>query len=104
MTPTNLLELSRNGDPSAIATLLNRGLQGKDITATADWQGGQLNIRFESEAVLSQPRLLAFVRRTMKTLRVEEVKALRVYAYAARNPVPVWMYQMELKGTSSESD
>lgn len=102
MTPTNLLELSRNGDPSAIATLLNRGLQGKNAIATADWQGGQLNIRFESEALLSQPRLLAFVRRTMKTLRVEEVEALRVYAYTAHNPVPVWMYQMELKVNGKE--
>ena len=98
MTPTNLLELCRNGDPSAIATLLNRGLQGKNATATADWQGGQLNIRFEVDVLPSQPRLLAFVRRTMKTLRVEEVEALRVYAYTPGNPVPVWMYQMDLKG------
>ena len=98
MTPTNLLELCRNGDPSAIATLLNRGLQGKNATATADWQGGQLNIRFEVDVLPTQPRLLAFVRRTMKTLRVEEVEALRVYAYTPGNPVPVWMYQMDLKG------
>ncbi len=102
MTPTNLLELCRNGDPSAIATLLNRGLQGKNAIATADWQGGQLNVRFESEALLSQPRLLAFVRRTMKTLRVEEVEALRVYAYTTHNPVPVWMYQMDLKVNGKE--
>jgi voltage-gated potassium channel Kch len=99
MTPTHLLELSRNGDPKAIATFLNQQLRGKNATASADWQGGQLNIRFESAELPSQPRLLAFVRRTMKTLRVEAVETLRVYAYEPQNPLPVWTYQLELKET-----
>jgi voltage-gated potassium channel Kch len=97
MTPTHLLELSRNGDPKAIATFLNQQLRGKNTTASADWQGGQLNIRFESADLPSQPRLLAFVRRTMKVLRVEAVETLRVYAYELHNPLPVWTYQLELK-------
>jgi voltage-gated potassium channel Kch len=102
MTPTHLLELSRNGDPKAIATYLNQQLRGKNATASADWQGGQLNIRFESAALPSQPRLLAFVRRTMKTLRVEAIETLRVYAYEPQNPLPVWTYQLELKESSKE--
>ncbi len=77
MTPTNLLELSRNGEPSAIATLLNRGLQGKNATASADWQGEQLNIRIESNELPNRTSLLEFVRRTMRTLRVEAVETLR---------------------------
>lgn len=103
MTPTNLLELSRNGDPGAIATLLNRELQGKNATASADWQGEQLNIRIESNELPDQTSLLKFVRRTMKTLRVEAVETLRVYAYESPNRVPVWMHQMDLK-ESSEAD
>ena len=102
MTPTNLLELCRNGDPGAIATLLNRGLQGKNATASADWQGEQLNIRLNSDVLPSQTGLLAFVRRTMKTLRVEAVETLRVYAYETHNPVPVWMHRMDLNESSEE--
>ncbi|NJR38072.1 MAG: potassium transporter TrkA [Leptolyngbyaceae cyanobacterium CSU_1_4] len=102
MTPTNLLELCRNGDPGAIATLLNRGLQGKNVIASADWQGEQLNIRLSSGALPSQSGLLAFVCRTMKTLQVEAVETLRVYAYEPSNPVPVWMRLMELKESSEE--
>ncbi len=102
MTPTNLLELCRNGDPGAIATLLNRGLQGKNVTASADWQGEQLNIRLNSDVLPSQTGLLAFVRRTMKTLRVEAVETLRVHAYETHNPVPVWMHQMDLNESSEE--
>ncbi|MBW4517083.1 MAG: NAD-binding protein [Timaviella obliquedivisa GSE-PSE-MK23-08B] len=97
MTPTNLLELCRNGDPSAIATLLNRGLQGKNATASADWQGDQLNVRLKADTLPSQTGLLALVHRTLKTLQVEAVETLRVYAYEANNPVPVWMYQMDLR-------
>ena len=103
MTPTNLLELCRNGDPGAIATLLNRGLQGKNATASADWQGERLNIRLNSDALLDQTGLLEFVRRTMNTLQVEAVETLRVYAYEAHNPVPVWMQQIELKEGSEEN-
>jgi voltage-gated potassium channel Kch len=103
MTPTHLLELSRNGDPKAIATFLNQQLRGKNATASADWQGGQLNIRFESAELPSQPRLLAFVRRTMKILRVEAVETLRVYAYEPQKPLPVWTYQLELKENPKDS-
>ena len=104
MTPTNLLELCRNGDPGAIATLLNRGLQGKNATASADWQGEQLNVRLESDVLPDQTSLLEFVQRTMKTLRVEAVETLRVYAYETHNPVPVWMHQMELEDSEDSGE
>jgi voltage-gated potassium channel Kch len=99
MTPTNLLELCKNGDPQAIAALFNRSLQGKATTTAVDWQGGQLNLRFESADLPSPETLMAFVQRTMKTLRVDAVDVLRVYAYQTDNPIPVWTQTLNLEAS-----
>jgi Trk K+ transport system NAD-binding subunit len=96
MTPTNLLALCKNGDPQAIAALFNRSLQGRAQT-TVDWQGGQLNLRFESADRLPPETLLAFVRRTLQTLRIDAVQVLRVYAYQIGTPIPIWTETLSLE-------
>jgi Trk K+ transport system NAD-binding subunit len=96
MAPTNLLTLCKNGDPQAIAALFNRSLQGRAQT-TVDWQGGQLNLRFESADRLQAETLLAFVRRTLQTLRIDAVQVLRVYAYQVGTPIPLWTETLNLE-------
>jgi hypothetical protein len=47
-TQPNLLELAKQGNAKAIATLINRQLQPKGITAKAAFKDGCLQIMLES--------------------------------------------------------
>ena len=51
-TQPNLLELAKQGNPKAIATLMNRQLQPKSITAKAALKEGCLQIMLESAQLI----------------------------------------------------
>ncbi|MCT7967037.1 hypothetical protein NG799_11885 [Laspinema sp. D1] len=51
MNQPNLLELAKQGDAKAIATLMNRKLQPKGITAKASMKNDCLQIMLESAQV-----------------------------------------------------
>lgn len=59
MTQQNILELAKQGDAKAIASLLNRQLQPKGITATAALKDGCLQVMLEAVEVPSQQVLAA---------------------------------------------
>lgn len=65
MTQANILELAKQGDVKAIATLLNRQLQTKGITAKVAMNDSCLQIMLESAQVPNQQTLFAWVRKSI---------------------------------------
>jgi hypothetical protein len=63
MISSELMKLSKEGNPQAIATLINRQLQPKGITAKAAIKNGCLQIMLESAQVLNQQALVPFIRK-----------------------------------------
>ncbi|MBW4659009.1 MAG: NAD-binding protein [Drouetiella hepatica Uher 2000/2452] len=90
MTPTNLAELAKNGDPQAIAALLDRLLAHPETGVKADWQGKQLNLRFFSATEVDPLQTIAFLEENLQVLQIESVETVRVFGYREGEPTPVW--------------
>jgi voltage-gated potassium channel Kch len=98
MTQTNLLELARNGDSQAIATLLDRFLADPETTVKADWHGGNLNLRFFSSSCFEPDQAIAFVQESLETLQVEAITTIRLFGYRPDQPTPLWVQSLDLAG------
>jgi hypothetical protein len=100
--PSNLSELARKGDPKAIATLMNRKLEPKGITAKAAARHGCLQIQLESEQIPNQAALVKFVQTGLDSLGAEGLNAVRIYGYQAGVSVPAWEEEINLSPTPTD--
>lgn len=95
-TQPNLLELAKQGNAQAIATLMNRQLQPKGITTKAVLKEGCLQIMLESAEVPNQQALFAFVRKGLTSLGAVSIERVRVYGRQTTKEVPAWSQDFEL--------
>ena len=96
MTQPNLLELAKQGNPKAIAALINRQLQPKGITAKAEMKNGCLQIMLESAQVPKEQAIVAFVRKGMMGLGASSIKKVRVYGRQLGEEFPAWTQEFTL--------
>jgi len=61
MSQHNLLELAKQGDANAIATLINQALQPQGITAKASIKNGCLQIMLEAQQVPNQQVVVSLI-------------------------------------------
>ncbi|MCT7960845.1 EcsC family protein [Laspinema sp. D1] len=97
MNQPNLLELAKQGDAKAIATLMNRKLQPKAITAKASMKNDCLQIMLESAQVIPQETVVAFIRRSVQTLGAESIKRVKVYGKQTKEEFPDWSEEFEVE-------
>lgn len=97
MNQPNLLELAKQGDACAIATLMNRKLQPKGITAKASMKHDCLQIMLESAQVPPQEALVELIRRSMPSLGAECIKRVKVYGKQTREEFPDWSEEFEVE-------
>jgi Tfp pilus assembly protein PilE len=79
MNQSNLLELARQGEPSAIAALMNAALEPKGVTAKVDLGGNCLYVVFESTHSLNPDTLIQFTYRGLQEMGTELVKTVKLY-------------------------
>ena len=79
MNQSNLLEQARQGEPSAIATLMNAALIPKGVTARVDVEGDCLYVMFESTQSLNPDTLMRFIYRGLEGLETGLVKRVKLY-------------------------
>lgn len=95
---TNLLQLAKQGNPKAIASLINRSLQPKGITAKAVLKNGCLQVMLESSTqVPDQAAFVAFVSHGVSNLGVESIKTLRVFGKQMGEDLPAWIEELQLQ-------
>ncbi len=97
MNQPNLLELAKQGDAKAIATLMNRKLQTKGITAKASMKNDCLQIMLESAQVSPQETLVAFIRRSVSTVGPEGINRVKVYGKRIKEEFPDWSEEFEVE-------
>jgi hypothetical protein len=97
MTQSNYLELAKQGDPKAIAALLNRSLQPKGITAKAALNDGCLQIMLEAAQVPEQQSLVAFVHKGITTLNSDFIETVKVFGRKAGENSPAWKQDLVLR-------
>ena len=96
MTQPNVLELARQGDTQAIASLMNRHLHPKGINAQVAFQDTCLEVLVESAQVLNQHILVAFIRKGLTALGASSIKIVKVYGQQTGQEFPAWIKEFNL--------
>ncbi|MEH1890612.1 MAG: TM2 domain-containing protein [Nostoc sp.] len=98
----NLLQLAKQGDPKAIAALMNRSLQPKGVTAKVAFKDGCLQIMLESAQVTEQQALVAFVRKGITNLETALIERVKIYGKCLGEEFPVWNQELEFAGQGGQ--
>ena len=97
MTQPNLLELAKQGDAKAIATLINRQLQPQGIIAKTALKDGCLQVMLESGQVPNQQALVALIHKWITSLGSEPIKKVKVYGRQIGETFPAWSQEVETR-------
>ncbi|MBD2361642.1 GUN4 domain-containing protein [Anabaena minutissima FACHB-250] len=76
----NILQLAKQGNPKAIATLINRQLEPKGIIATVDLKDNCLQILIEAVQLPPQQIIVEYFRKSFSNLDTTAFKTIKVYA------------------------
>ncbi len=90
MVQANLIKLAQQGDPAAIARLLNHNLQPRGVTAKVLLRDQRLKILLSSERPLDQKAFVQLVQQQIERLAVESIVAVKVYSQQSADGVPAW--------------
>ncbi|MCT7982982.1 hypothetical protein NG796_06715 [Laspinema sp. A4] len=96
MTQTELLELAKQGRPTAIAALINRSLEPKGITAKAALKGRCLQITLAAPKVPNQKVLAEFIYQGVMKLAPQAIASLKVLGLQTGQTAPAWSQEFEL--------
>jgi len=101
MTESNLFELAKNGNPQAIASLMNQVLEPKGVVAKAQLEDSCLHIVFVSEHPLSQAAISSFVQNGLNALGTKAFQTVKLYATKEGQKAPFWTDNFALKSHQS---
>ena len=101
---SNMLQLAKQGDPKAIASLINRQLQPRGITTKASLKDGFLQIMLESASVPKQQVMVTGLRKLIASFDVESIQKVKVYGKQIGEEFPDWNEEFEIdRKTTSTS-
>ncbi|MBE9177750.1 PrsW family intramembrane metalloprotease [Oculatella sp. LEGE 06141] len=97
MAQPDLFELARQGDPGAIATLLNRSLQPRGVEAKLLLRENCLKILLVSARPLEQQAFIQFLHQQISRLQPQTIQRVKVYAQRTGEDTATW-YQEFVPG------
>ncbi|MBN3907400.1 MAG: hypothetical protein HWQ35_12795 [Nostoc sp. NMS1] len=103
MTQPNLLELAKQGDAQAIASVINYLLRPKDITAKAILKNGCLQIILESLQVPEQESSVTFIRKLIIKLEAKPIKSVKIYGKKKGQTSVSWIDDLNLNSVNDET-
>jgi hypothetical protein len=96
MAQPNLRELAKQGNPKAIAVMLERSLQPHSITAKVGRKEDCLQILLESAQIPEEQTIISFIRNGLVKLGVESITTVKVFARQTGKESPAWQQTFEL--------
>jgi Tfp pilus assembly protein PilE len=102
MSQQNFLELAKQGDAEAIASLMNRQLQPKGITAKATINSSCLQVMLASEETPNQQLLVEFIRKGLTGLGITAIERVEIFGKKVGEDFPAWSQKLNLNGTQFE--
>jgi uncharacterized protein (DUF697 family) len=90
MSQPALEELAKQGDTNAIATLLNRLLEPKGITAKAAIKNDSLNVIVEAVEIPPKQECIAIISELVTSLKLEMIDTVTVYGRQPGDDIPDW--------------
>jgi hypothetical protein len=95
MSQQDIRELAKQGNPKALATLINQSLKSKNITAKVGVKNDCIQILLESAQVPDQEAMVSFIRNGLIKLEVP-LNTVKVYGRKIGEENPAWNITFEL--------
>jgi hypothetical protein len=89
-------QAAKQGNPQAIAILLNRQLQPKGITAKLSAKDSCLQIMLEAANVPNQKGLVTAIQKWIDGLGIDSIQRVQIYAKQTGQEIPVWSDNFEV--------
>ncbi|PHM09647.1 hypothetical protein [Nostoc sp. 'Peltigera malacea cyanobiont' DB3992] len=102
MIQPNFLELAKQGDAQAIASVINYLLQPKDITAKVVLKDGCLQVMLESFQVPEQESSVTFIRKLIIKLEATPIKSVKIYGKGKGQTSVAWIDDLKLTPENEE--
>jgi hypothetical protein len=96
MAEPNMLKLAKQGNPKAIAAMINRSLRAKHIIAKVNRKEDCLQVLVESAQVPNQKAMVSFIRQGLTKLGVETIKTVQVYGRQKGQDSFAWNQSFEM--------
>jgi hypothetical protein len=90
MTQLSIMDLAKQGDPHAIASLINRSLASKGIHAEAKLEAECLKISLQASQIPNQKAVVTIIHRGMIVLQVKQIKRVKILTYRSDNQYLAW--------------
>ncbi|MCT7983583.1 CapA family protein [Laspinema sp. A4] len=90
MDAQNIVSLAKQGDPGAIALLLNQALRIRNMTAQVVRNDNRLHILLEADRIPDREAYIAYIQDGLTRLNVRSIDSVRVYARQIGQKVPAW--------------
>uniref|UniRef100_A0ACD5GVZ4 Uncharacterized protein n=1 Tax=Desertifilum tharense IPPAS B-1220 TaxID=1781255 RepID=A0ACD5GVZ4_9CYAN len=104
MTQQNIPELAKQGNPNAIAALLNRSLQPQGITAKAILKEDCLHLLLEGAQIPEQHVAMPILYEELTNLGIETIPSLLVYGRQKGVKEPAWSETIDLAALYPSED
>jgi|GEM_PF-668236 len=99
MAEPNTLKLAKQGNPKAIAAMINRSLRAKHIVAKVNRQDNCLQVLVESAQIPNQKPMVSFIRQGLTKLGVETIKTVQVYGRQQGQDSFAWNQSFEIESS-----
>ena len=103
MTQLSVMDLAKQGDPNAIAALINRSLASKGIHAQAELEAECLKISLRAAQIPNQKAVVTIIHRGMIILQIEQIKHVKIFTYRSDNNYLAWQHEINLNDSPQES-
>lgn len=96
MIRPSLLQRAKQGDPEAIAALMNLTLEPRGVTADVVRIQDCLHISFSSSRVLNKNTVIRFTRKGLKNLAAKPIHKVKLYGMKVGEELPIWVEEVGL--------
>jgi hypothetical protein len=99
MAEPNMLKLAKQGNPKAIAAMINRSLRAKHIIVKVNRKDDCLQVLVESAQIPNQKTMVSFIRQGLTKLGVETIKTVQVYGRQKGQDSFAWNQSFEIESS-----
>lgn len=94
---TQIQRLAKQGDPKAIAALINQSFNPKGLSVRADVKGSCLQILVQSSHPVNQQAVVGFITRGLDSLSPQGITTIRICGQQTDEVIPVWIEEVQLR-------
>jgi protease PrsW len=102
MAQIDLLKLAQQGDPGAIARLLNRNLQPRGVTAKVLLRDQCLKILLSSARPLEQKAFAQLIQQYIDGWGTTNINSVKLYSQQIDEGIPAWAYEFVPASSKSQ--